>query len=429
LEKKEIRLSDKVPVAFRRYWQEVRRKDILRKLYKILKGGRGSGKSSVISLSIIKKMMKDKINSLVVRKVANTLSDSVAEQLQWAINELGVADKWHMSKNPLRLTYKPWGNYIIFRGADDPGKIKSIKSSKYPITLLWIEEAADFMLQEQITTIVNSVVRAQLNNELNYDIILSYNPPKRKNSWVNKVYNDIALPDNVYVHHSTYLDNPFISEEFKREAANTKQKNKAKYRWEYGGEAIGTGLVPFNNLTFRRITNEELNGFDNLLSGIDFGYGGDPLAYLVGNYDATRKKLYIFDELYGLKVSLSRVAKFARDRGYIQVKLIGDSASPRDIDTLVDYGMWCYGAIKGPGSVESGERWLDEELDEIIIDPEYCPNAAREFDNIDYELDKNGEPTNRLSGKNNHTIDCTRYMLDDIMRRSGKIFTMKSNKI
>ncbi|RAP24758.1 hypothetical protein C2W64_02765 [Brevibacillus laterosporus] len=46
------------------------------------------------------------------------------------------------------------------------------------------------------------------------------------------------------------------------------------------------------------------------------------------------------------------------------------------------------GAKKGPGSVEYGEKWLDD-LEEIVIDAERTPNLARELENIDYQTDSN----------------------------------------
>ena len=81
-----------------------------------------------------------------------------------------------------------------------------------------------------------------------------------------------------------------------------------------------------------------------------------------------------------------------------------------------EYGCNFKGAKKGAGSVEYGENWLDS-LDAIVIDPKRTPNTAREFENIYYMTDKDGEPKAKLEDKDNHTIDATRYALEADMRQ------------
>lgn len=91
-------------------------------------GGRGSLKSSWASLTVVRLLMEHPdVHALVLRKVANTMRDSVYAQYLWAIGTLGVAEFWEARKSPLELIYRPTGQRILFRGADDPMKIKSIK--------------------------------------------------------------------------------------------------------------------------------------------------------------------------------------------------------------------------------------------------------------------------------------------------------------
>ncbi|QEK11683.1 PBSX family phage terminase large subunit [Crassaminicella thermophila] len=402
-----VKLSEKVIPAFYDFW-----KNCDKYLYKVLKGGRNSSKSSHISIKIITELMKKTINALVVRKVGNTLETSVYEQLIWAIEHLEVSDYWHIQKSPLKLIYKPTGNYIIFRGADKPEKIKSIKTSKYPIAILWIEELAEFKTEEEISTIVNSVIRAELPKGLNYSIFYSYNPPKRKQSWVNKKYETQFIADNTYIHHSTYLDNPYVSKAFIEEAEEVKKKNEYKYSHEYLGEPIGSGIVPFNNLVFRKITDDEIRSFDNIRQGIDWGYAADPFAFVRWHYDKTRRKLYCIDELYGVKLSNREVAEWIKNKKYNDFRIIADSVEPKSIAELKSYGINIVGAKKGPGSVEYGEKWLDD-LDEIVIDPDRTPNIAKEFESIDYQVDKDGNIKSKLEDKDNHTIDATRYATEN----------------
>jgi phage terminase large subunit len=408
-----VRLSEKINPHFHSFWKASNSHRYLRH---VLKGGRGSAKSTHIGLKVVKNMMKYPVTALVIRKVARTLEESVFEQLKEAIEILGVEQYWRVVKSPLQLIYLPRGNKIIFRGADDPLKIKSIKVSKFPIAIMWIEELAEFKTEEEISTIENSVLRAELEDGLFYEFYYSYNPPKRKQSWVNKKYESQFIPDNTYVHHSTYLDNPYISKAFVQEAEEVRKKSQQKYDWEYGGKAIGSGVVPFDNLVFRTISDEEFNGFDNIRQGNDWGYGVDPVAFVRWHYDKTRRTIYAMDEIYGVKISNRELAKVIKNKGYHTTMTTADSAEPKSIDEMrnqLDVKM--KGAKKGPGSVEYGEKWLDD-LEEIVIDPKRTPNLAREFENIDYQTDPDGNPRAKLEDKDNHTIDATRYAFEGDMK-------------
>jgi PBSX family phage terminase large subunit len=105
-------------------------------------------------------MMKDPMaNTVVLRKVKDTLKDSVFEQLQWAIDALKVGNYWDAKHSPLELTYKPTGQKIIFRGADKPKKIKSIKFSKGYCKFIWYEELDEFSGMAEIRNINQSLMR------------------------------------------------------------------------------------------------------------------------------------------------------------------------------------------------------------------------------------------------------------------------------
>ncbi|OXS69847.1 PBSX family phage terminase large subunit [Priestia filamentosa] len=409
-----IKISDIITPHFQSFWKASNSRKYLKH---VLKGGRGSAKSTHITLKLIRDMMKYPVSTLCVRKVARTLEESVFEQLKEAIDILGVEAYWHVNKSPLKLTYLPRGNSIIFRGADDPAKIKSIKISKYPVAFLWIEELAEFKTEDEVSTIENSVLRAELPDGLFYAFYYSYNPPKRKQSWVNKKYESAFVPKNTFVHHSSYLQNPFISKAFIEEAEETKKKQPLKYRWEYLGEAIGSGVVPFDNLTFRTITDEELKRFDNIRQGIDWGYGNDPFAFVQWHYDKARRRIYAMDEIYGVKLSNRNVATMMKKQKFDNGWTIADSAEPKSIDEMrYEHGIRkIKGAKKGPGSIEYGEKWLDD-LEEIVIDPNRTPNIAKEFEDIDYATDQDGNPKPQLEDKNNHSIDATRYAFENDMK-------------
>ena len=412
-----IRMSELLAAKFYDVWRASKSKDILNV---VCAGGRGSGKSSNVAHIITQLLMRYPVNAVGIRKIDNTLEQSVYEQMKWAIEEQKVTHLFKFNKSPLRITYLPRGNYMVFRGAQYPERIKSLKDSRFPFAIAWVEELAEFRTEEEVTTITNSLLRGELDEGLQYKFFFTYNPPKRKQSWVNKKYGTQFVSGNTFVHHSTYLDNPFIAKEFIKEAEETKKKNEMKYRWEYMGEAIGSGITPFNNLEFREITDEEAANFDNIRNGLDFGYATDPLAFVRWHYDKKHNGIYAIDEFYGQKISNRQAANWIKSRGYQSDRIGADSAEPKSIAELHgDFNLPnVYGVKKGPDSVEFGERWLDD-LDFICIDPKRTPNIAREFESIDYQTDRDGNPKPRLEDKDNHTIDATRYAFADDMRANS----------
>ena len=416
-----IKLSELIPAAFHDVWRwTVKDKSIL---HIVPEGGRGSGKSSVVSHIIVQLIMRYAVNAVCIRKTDNTLATSVFEQIKWAINEQNVSHLFSYKTSPMEITYIPRGNRIVFRGAQNPERLKGLKDSRFPFTICWVEEEAEFPTEDEVTMIINSLLRGELADGLFYKFFHTYNPPKRKQHWLNKKYGTSSVPKNTRVHHSTYKDNPYISKEFISEAEATKEKNEMRYRWEYLGEAIGSGVVPFDNLEIREITKEEIDTFDNYRYAVDFGYATDPLAFVVWHYDKKKNIIYAVDEFYGLKISNRELAKELHKRGYSNAEIYADSAEPKSIAELKrEHNIpRIKGVKKGPDSVEYGEQWLDD-LDAIVIDPERTPNIAKEFENIDYQTDRDGNPKPRLEDKDNHAIDATRYAFSNDMKRKSFSF-------
>ena len=93
----------------------------------VLKGGRGSTKSSYVSVEMILQLIRHpEIHAVVMRKVANTMRTTVFAQYVWAITELGLYSRFKPTVSPMEITYRPTGQKIMFFGADDPGNINSI---------------------------------------------------------------------------------------------------------------------------------------------------------------------------------------------------------------------------------------------------------------------------------------------------------------
>lgn len=384
------------------------------------KGGRGSLKSSFISLVIILGMMKDpEANAVIYRKVEKTLRSSVFEQLQWAIDILGVSHQWEAKLSPLSFTYRPTGQKIIFKGADKPKKSKSIKFSKGYAKLIWFEEVDEFLGMKELRTILQSLMWGTSQ----FRVFYSLNPPQSRNNWVNfELAKQEKRPDT-FVHHSSYLEAPpdWLGESFLLEAEQLQKEDEMAYRYEYLGEVTGMGREIFTKVTLRAIPEEEIASFDRIRRGLDWGFATDPLAYVTMHLDTTRRKLYLFRELVKVGMSDIELAEEIKKENPDQLRVTADNAEPKSIKLLNSLGVNLKAAKKGPDSIRFGVKWL-QSLREIIIDPERVPHAAKEFVYYEYDLDGNGEPKANYPDRNNHTIDSVRYACEADMAGSTKPF-------
>lgn len=350
-------------------------------------------------------------NALILRRVKDTLSESVRDQIKWAIDVLGVSNDWHVPEAKLTITYKPTGQVIRFKGADNPKKVKSTKVPKGYIKYIWYEEVDEFEGKGKIDTINQSLMRGGED----FVVFYSFNPPESQRNWCNTEV--LYKRDDTLVHHSDYRTVPkeWLGVPFINEAEHMKKVNPTKYEHDYLGAVTGTGGEVFRNVTVRQISDDEIKIFDRLRNGLDFGYAADPLAYMLMHYDKTRKRLYIFGEVYKVQLSNSKAVEEIRKLNNLNKRITADSAEPRTINEFKKLGLNIIGAKKGPDSVEHGIKFLSEELEEIIIDNVRCPNAAREFLGYELEKDKEGNFKGEYPDKNNHTIDAVRYGLEDDM--------------
>ena len=377
-----------------------------------LRGGRGSTKSSFASIEIILGLMRNpEANAIVYRKVEATLRESVFEQLVWAIDALGVSQFFRTRVSPLTIEYKPTGQKILFRGADDPGKSKSIKIRRGYFGFLWFEELAEFQGIDAVRTIKASVLRGTGSNPA--ITFCTYNPPVSARSWVNA--EAIESVPGRRVHESCYLDVPpqWLGDEFLAEAEKLKATNERAYRHMYMGEITGTGGQVFDNLELRPIDPKEIDALGSFYNGLDFGFAVDPDAFTRWAYDKRTRVLYAVGEYYSPRNSIDRVADETKKRaGRETVRC--DSADPRMIDELRRRGITALGVKKGPGSVDHGVRWL-QNLGKIVIDPALTPNIAREFTGYEYQQDKDGNFIPEYPDKDNHAIDSCRYALEALI--------------
>ena len=337
-------------------------------------GGRGSTKSSHISIEIPLLLLKNpQCHAVILRKVGNTIKNSVYPQMQWAIDKLGLSSKFKFKSSPHEITYKKTGQKILFMGVDDPQKIKSIKLPFGYIGIAWFEELDQFSGMEEIRSLNQSLLRGGSQ----YWEFCSFNPPKSQNNWVNeeKLIDDADR----LIHHSDYRGVPreWLGEQFFADAEKLKAKSLRSYEHEYLGKVTGTGGAVFENVEDMRMSDEMVAQFDRLLYGLDYGFAVDPLAFLCMHYDRKHETLYIFDEIYQQKLTNKRAVELIKPKAEFR-RVIADSAEPKSIAEMRGLGLNITGARKGPDSVDFGMKWLQGRA-KIYIDKQRCPNTYKEF--------------------------------------------------
>ena len=377
-----------------------------------LRGGRGSGKSTFIARKIILGMLDHpQANTAIFRKVATTLRQSVYEEMVKAIDALGLRPWCSFRLSPMEIQFRPTGQRIIFRGADDPGKSKSITLSKGYFGYLWFEELAEFSGMDDIHTVEASVIRGSAGQRP--IVFCSYNPPQSAQAWVNA---ESLLPVNSrLVHLSSYLELPpeWIGESFISRAEEMRKTNERAWRHMYLGEVTGTGGQVFDNVQLRRITDEEIKEVGSFYNGLDFGFANDPDALTRWAFSKRNRTLYAIGEYYSSHTLIDTLAE--------KIKLLCgrevvwcDSEDARTIEELRRRGLNTIGVKKGPGSVRAGIKWL-QNLAGIVVDPVRTPNIAREFSAYEYMQDRNGNFLPDVPDKDNHTIDSGRYALSQLI--------------
>ena len=272
--------------------------------------------------------------------------------------------------------------------------------------MLWFEELDQFAGPEEVRSITESAVRG---GDVAW-IFKSFNPPKSANNWANEY---VRIPkDNMLLHESTYTDVPreWLGEAFIAEAEHLREVNPEAYEHEYGGKANGEGGAVFTQIETRRITDEEIAGFDRIFQGVDWGLAPDPYAFVRLHYDRTRETIYFIDEYIVRGARNVQTAEVIQKRGYADFPITCDSAEKKSVLDYKSMGLRAIPARKGPGSVEYGMKWLAGR--KIVIDPARTPYTHKEFTKYEFARDKEGHLITGYPDKENHTIDATRYALE-----------------
>lgn len=394
-----INLKDKIGRGYATFWNFKGR-------YRVCKGGRGSKKSTTTAMWIIYNMMKMPLaNTLVVRQTFNTHLDSTWVQLKWATQQLGVAHLWTFSKSPLKATYNPTGQVILFRGLDDPMSITSITVPIGYLCWCWFEEAYQVKSEDAFDK-VDMSIRGELPEGYFKQITLTFNPWSDKH-WLKKRFFDEPNDEDKLAITTNYLCNEWLGEDDIKLFNHIQTKFPKRYKVEGLGDwGIIDGLV-FDNWKIEEFDHTKIKG--ELLVGLDFGYVNDPTALICSILDEQNKKLYIFDEHCQKGMLNDAIAQMITNKGYSKSTIIADSAEQKSIEEIKRKGIYrIKPAVKGGGSIVQGIQQLLQY--DIIVHPS-CEETIKELENYAWDVDKEGTGINKPIDAYNHCIDALRYSL------------------
>lgn len=248
---KTIRLSKMVNPHFYPLWRT-------NKPYIVAKGGRGSFKSSVISLKLVTMVkhwtqQEHQVNVICVRENASYLRDSVYSQIKWALDMLDLYDEFSYYSSPLKITHKRTGSSFYFYGADDPMKLKSNIVGN--VVAVWFEEAANFKNQDVFDQSLPTFIRQKPSFADQTKVYFSYNPPKNPYDWINEWVTQCEQDPDYFVDTSTYLDDKwsFTTPDQLKLIERYKQNDPDYYRWLYLGEVVGLGTNVYNMDNFQAL--------------------------------------------------------------------------------------------------------------------------------------------------------------------------------
>lgn len=351
---KVIDIQKNVNPHFKSVWQS-------KKPYNILKGGRNSFKSSVITLKLIIIMLwyivrGETANIVIIRKVANTIRDSVYNQIQWGLTLFGLTSRFKMTVSPFKITHKKTGSTFYFYGLDDYQKLKSNNIGN--IVAVWYEEAAEFSSAEEFDQTNITFMRQKHPRAKFVQIFWSYNPPINPYSWINEWYEEMKTEDNYLCHSSTYLDDEleFVNDQMLADIERIKENDYDYYRYVYLGEPVGLGNNIYNMATFHPL--EALPSDDRLI-GISFALDGghQQSATACCAFGITAKgKVILLDTWYyspAGQVVKKAPSQLSQDIYYFTTKVVGQYKVP-----ILQYTIdSAEGALRNQMYLDFAIRW------------------------------------------------------------------------
>lgn len=384
-------------------------------------GGAASGKSHGVVQKVVLKALQQwqyPRRVLVLRKVGATIKDSIFQDFLERLSDWQILDYCKVNNTDRRITL-PNGAEFLFKGLDNPEKIKSIKG----VSDIIMEEATEFTLDD--FTQLNLRLREKKHDKK--QIFIMFNPVSKAN-WVFKTFFENKF-DDTKIHLSTYLDNQFIDSHTKDTIEQLARTNTAYYKIYALGEFATLDKLIFPKYETRLLNprSRELIGVPSYF-GLDFGYMNDPSALVHIKVDKKRKILYFMDCYVKSGMLNDEIANVIKQMGYAKEQIVADAAEKKSIAEIRRLGVpRITHAKKGVGSVLFGLNYMSQY--KLVIDERAKP-MIEELDNYVWKKDKStGEYINEPVDEFNHVIDATRYAMERLALTDNVSIDQKLNKL
>lgn len=375
--------------------------------YLLLYGGRDSAKSYFAAQKVlIDTMRKPYSRYILLRKIYADIKDSQFQTIKDIIGNYGLIDYFTITENPLKITFKPNGNYILARGLDKDYKMKSIKDP----TGIWYEEMNEIAFTDFLkstSSLRGGVIQeiATFNPEMEDSWITNYFfPPKESYEREDGNFLKVdSIRKDTTIMHTTYKDNQFVTEQSIELLESFKKVDYHYYRIYTLGLWGGAleGLIFQNWDVVDKFPDEEV-----VYYGLDFGYSNDESGVVKVCFRGD--DLFVEEILYQKGLTNQDIAEKLRSKGITDNQLIiADSAEPKSIQELYREGFTIRGAIKGTDSIRNGIDILKRHKIHVVRGSN---NLIRELKNYRWAMDRDGKSLNVPIDKLNHLIDPLRYV-------------------
>lgn len=393
----------------------------------LLIGGYGSSKSYNTALKLILKCMSEVRKVLVVREVYSTLRDSCYDLLKEIIYDLGLTSKQVLiRKSPIEFDFAN-GSKIIFKGMDNPEKLKSIND----VSIVWLEEASEVKYEGY-----KELLGRLRHPSLPMHFILTLNPVGTEN-WVythffkrtNEQGEELVVLDDqelyekhtivhngVYYHHSLCTDNLFLPDDYIVELNEMKTYDPDLYRVARlgrfginGRRVLPQFEVEDNVVKILETVNSIPEQFH--FTGMDFGFEESYNAVVQMAVDDKNKILYIYNEYYKNRMTDDKTAVELRQMGLDKVLITADCAEPKAIQYYNQEGFHMRPCTKYTRSRLENTRKV-KRFKKIICSCE-CINTIRELQTLTYAKDKKGNTIDDEFNIDPHTFSAIWYALDN----------------
>ena len=354
--------------------------------YSIVYGGAGSGKSYIAAKKQLLRICTEPGHKLLVcRKVARSIRPSVYTLIVQQINEWGLLPFAKINKSD--MTIEIAGSQIMMLGLDDVDKLKSIEG----ITSIWLEEAD----QASADDIDQLDLRLRGQRKHYKQILMTFNPISIEHHLKKRFFDE--QPNGTWTHHSTYLDNPFIDEEYANVFERLKNTNRNYYNiYGLGQWGIYEGLV-FEQW---RECDSLPEDYDKRFIGIDYGYN---VASAVVEVRVKGQSLYWDEIIYQSNLTNTDLINAMKAEN-VSGTMYADSAEPDRIEEMNRAGFNVYKANKA------------NRIDRIDFVKSFnlhitkrSVNLKREIGTYVWDTDRDGNRLDEPIKWNDHAIDAGCY--------------------